>query len=82
MPIGILCEVDVKHVSFELCPGDIVVMVSDGVTGECEECPWLFDLLAKNLPCRTLERTAELIVKYSGVMGSVDDISVVLIEIK
>lgn len=82
MPIGILCEVDVKRVSFELCSGDVVVMVSDGVTGECEECPWLFDLLAKNLPCRTLERTAELIVKYSGAMGSVDDISVVLIEIK
>ena len=82
MPIGILKDVDVKCFSFDLCVGDIVVMVSDGVTGEGEECPWLFDLLAKNLPCRTLERTAELIVKYSCARGSVDDISVVLVEIK
>ena len=82
MPIGILKDVDLKCFSFDLCVGDIVVMVSDGVTGEGEECPWLFDLLAKNLPCRTLERTAELIVKYSCARGSVDDISVVLIEIK
>ena len=82
MPIGILKDVDVKCFSFDLCVGDIVVMVSDGVTGEGEECPWLFDLLAKNLPCRTLERIAELIVKYSCARGSVDDISVVLVEIK
>lgn len=82
MPIGILGEVDVKRFSLELCRGDIVVMVSDGVTGEGGECPWLFDLLAQNLPCRTLERTAELIIKYSSAKGSVDDISVLLIEIK
>ena len=82
MPIGILREVDVKRFSLELCSGDIVVMVSDGVTGEGGECPWLFDLLAKNLPCRSLERTAELIVKYSQASGSVDDVSVLLVEIK
>lgn len=82
MPIGILKEVDVKRFSLELCAGDIVVMVSDGVTGEGGECPWLFDLLAKNLPCRSLERTAELIVKYSQASGSVDDVSVLLVEIK
>ena len=82
MPIGILKDVDLKHFSFDLCVGDVVVMVSDGVTGESGECPWLFDLLARNLPRHSLERTAELIIKYSTNSGSVDDISIILIEVK
>ena len=82
MPLGILREPDVKTFSFTLCRGDVVVMVSDGVTGEEGECPWLFDLLTKNLPCRTLESTAELIVKYSIAKGSGDDVSLLLVKIK
>jgi hypothetical protein len=27
-------------------------MVSDGVTGGDEECPWLFDLLRQNIEAR------------------------------
>ncbi len=81
MPLGILRDADVKSFSLELCRGDVVVMVSDGVSGEDGECPWLFDLLTKNLPCRTLESTAELIVKYSVAKGSGDDVSVLLIKI-
>lgn len=82
MPVGILREADVKCFSLDLCRDDVVVMVSDGVTGEAGECPWLFDLLTKNLPCRTLESTAELIVKYSVAKGSGDDVSVLLIKVK
>ncbi len=82
MPLGILREVDVKCFSLDLCRDDVVVMVSDGVTGEAGECPWLFDLLTKNLPCRTLESTAELIVKYSVAKGSGDDVSVLLIKVR
>lgn len=82
MPIGILNEVDVKSFDLKLSSGDVVVMVSDGVTGESGECPWLFDLLAQNLPSRGLERTADLIVKYASTKGSVDDISVMLVKIE
>jgi serine phosphatase RsbU (regulator of sigma subunit) len=82
MPIGILREVDIKKFELNLSRGDVVVMVSDGVTGESGECPWLFDLLVQNLPSRGLERTADLIVKYASARGSVDDISVVLVRIE
>ena len=81
MPIGILNDVDIKRFELELSRGDVIVMVSDGVTGEGVECPWLFDLLAQNLPNRTLERTAELIVKYATAKGSGDDITVVLLRV-
>ena len=79
--MGILNEVDLKSFEFELCHGDVIVMVSDGVMGEGAECSWLFDLLAQNLPNRSLERTAELIVKYATAKGSSDDITVVLVKV-
>ena len=82
MPIGILDDVDIKKFELELSRGDIVVMLSDGVTGEGSECPWLFDLLAQNLPNRSLERTAELIVKYATAKGSSDDITVLLVRVE
>ena len=82
MPIGILNEVDLKRFDFELSHGDVIVMVSDGVTGEGEECPWLFDLLAQSMPNRNLDRTAELIVKYATANGSSDDITVLLVRVE
>ena len=81
MPIGILDDVDLKKYELELSRGDVVVMVSDGVTGEGGECPWLFDLLAQNLPNRGLERTADLIVKYATAKGSGDDITVMIVKV-
>lgn len=82
MPVGILPDVDVKISSLELRRGDVIVMVSDGVTGEGEECPWLFELLSQSLPSRSLDRIAELIVKYATAQGSVDDISVLIVRIE
>ena len=82
MPIGILNEVDLKKFELELSRGDVIVIVSDGVTGEGSECPWLFDLLAQNLPNRSLERTAELIVKYATAKGTGDDITVILVRVE
>ena len=82
MPIGILNDVDIKKYELDLSHGDVIVMVSDGVTGEGEECPWLFDLLAQNLPNRSLERTADLIVKYANAKGSGDDITVLLVRVE
>ena len=74
-------NVDLKKYELELSHGDVVVMVSDGVTGEGGECPWLFDLLAQNLPNRGLERTADLIVKYATAKGSDDDITVMIVKV-
>lgn len=82
MPIGILREVDVKSFDMGLRRGDTVIMISDGVTGEGGECPWLFDLLSQNLPSRGPERIAELIVKYATAKGDGDDISVVVVAVK
>ena len=82
MPIGILDETDTKRFNFKLSEGDVVVMISDGVTGGREECPWLFDLLRQNAESAGLERTADLIMKYAVGHGSSDDISVAVMRIE
>ena len=82
MPIGILPESESKRYEFSLSEGDVVIMLSDGVTGGEEECPWLFDLLRQNVESSGIERTAELIVKYAVGHGSEDDISVVVVRME
>lgn len=82
MPIGILRDSETKKLDFTLSEGDVVVMVSDGVTGGEEECPWLFDLLRQNIETSDTERTAELILKYAVGHGSTDDITVAVIKVE
>ncbi len=81
LPIGILCDSQAKRLDFSLSSGDVVVMVSDGVTGSDEECPWLFELLRQNIECSDVERTADLIMKYAIGHGSPDDITVAVVKV-
>ncbi len=81
MPIGILKEAVAKETEFELSAGDVVLMMSDGVIGEREECPWLYDLLRRNVENAGIERTADLVMKYALGNGSKDDISLAIIRV-
>ncbi len=82
MPIGILKEAQTKQTEFELSAGDVVLMMSDGVIGEHEECPWLYELLRRNVESAGLERTADLVMKYALGSGSKDDISLVIMRVR
>ena len=46
-PVGIMKELCAEKVEFRLLCGDVVIMVSDGVTGSCEEAPWITELLGE-----------------------------------
>jgi stage II sporulation protein E len=81
LPIGILHESETKRTDITLSSGDVVVMVSDGVTGGEEECQWLFDLVRQNIGSGGIDRTADLIVKYAIGKGSSDDITVAITKI-
>ena len=80
VPVGIIKELDFRKIDLDLSSGDLVVMVSDGVTDGKEECPWLFDLL-RSQSVSEPERIAELIVKYAKSEGATDDVSVIVAKI-
>jgi len=82
LPVGILKDVDQKRIRFELCAGDVIVMVSDGVTQGREECPWLYDLLRRNVETLGIEGVADRIVQYAKSCGSDDDVSVLVLRVE
>lgn len=81
VPVGIIRESDTRRIGFDVAAGDMIVMVSDGVTQGREECPWLFDLLRSQSEDVSVDRIADLVVKYAKNEGASDDLSVLVIKI-
>ena len=82
VPVGIIREIDTRQIDFEVSCGDVIVMVSDGVTDGKEECAWLFDLLRSQGNSASPERIADLVVKYAKAEGATDDISVIVVRVE
>ncbi len=82
MPMGIIREPDIKKIGLEVGAGDLLVMVSDGVTQGREECPFAYDLIQCHGGRSDVERLSELLVKYARDEGSTDDISVLVLRIE
>lgn len=81
MPIGIVKAIDTGRVDMELLPGDVIIMVSDGVTEGREECPELFELLRSRLLTHSAEELADAVIGYADERGCRDDVSVVVVKI-
>lgn len=83
VPVGIMRALDAEAISFNLEDGDTVIMMSDGVTGSYEECPWLYDLLCSGLmnidnPAAAARIIGEAAVKNTG---RDDDITVCVMKV-
>jgi serine/threonine protein phosphatase PrpC len=65
----------------DLLPGDVIVLVSDGVTEGREECPELFEYLRSRLLTHDSDDLADAIMKYAEEQGCEDDVSAVVIRI-
>lgn len=81
VPIGIIQEPDTKTIRISLDEGDVIVMVSDGITQGKEECPWLFELLLGQGEDFSADRLADRIIKYAKGEGATDDLSVLVIKV-
>ncbi|MBQ2806064.1 MAG: SpoIIE family protein phosphatase [Clostridia bacterium] len=79
-PIGIMHAVQAQIIPFELSDGDVIVMVSDGVTGGNEDCPWLLSLLG-NHPSKDPAVLKETILLHARESGSRDDMSCAVMRI-
>lgn len=83
VPIGIIRALDAEVISFDIREGDSIIMMSDGVTGSYEACPWLYEALesshvAELSPAKAAKWIGELAAKHTG---KEDDISVAVMNI-
>ena len=82
VPIGIVNDVDVGRIDMELCPNDVIVMVSDGVTQGREESPELFDYLRARILTHSAQQLADAVIDFAKQQGREDDVSVVVMKIE
>jgi stage II sporulation protein E len=80
-PIGIMHAVQAQIIPFELMEGDVIVMVSDGITGGNEDCPWLISLLSGN-PLQDPAVLKETILLHARESGSQDDMSCAVMRVE
>ena len=83
VPVGIMRALDAEAISFDLQDDDTVIMMSDGVTGNYEDCPWLYELLCDGLkredsPSRMAKMIGEAALKN---MGREDDVTVCVMKV-
>lgn len=81
LPLGILRDSAPELLHFRTHPGDVVVMVSDGVTLGNDECPWLIDLLSTPLP-DSMDNLRLDILRRAIASGSPDDLSAIAIRVE
>lgn len=80
VPIGILNTLDVQKTDFPLRAGDTVVMISDGIIQEDEDCEWLTSYLT-GVGKLTPEEIVYHICRKSAERETHDDCSVVALRI-
>ena len=85
VPLGIIGELDAGKTEFAVEPGDMILMISDGVLAGTDEDEngsyvWLLDLLS-SCDARHLDETARRALRMARIAGSRDDASAAVIAI-
>lgn len=78
-PIGILESLDAEKLCFEVRSGDVLVQVSDGITGGEEDCPWLSEMLLSRWEGEA-EEFARMVINHASGAGA-DDLSVLITRV-
>jgi stage II sporulation protein E len=84
VPVGIIRALDAEIISFDIKAGDKIIMMSDGVCGSYEACPWLYELLESR---EVAELSPVQAAKYIGkaaenATGKEDDITVAVMNVR
>jgi stage II sporulation protein E len=78
-PVGILEALDAERIRFDVREGDVILQVSDGVSGGEEECLWLSELLCNRWD-GDAQKFARLVLARASE-ESEDDLSVLVTEV-
>ena len=81
-PIGILPDLDAEKTPFRLQDGDVVVLLSDGITGAQEESLWLCEMLTTGWLDDPEEMADKLLTGARRHNEARDDMTVILLTVK
>lgn len=81
-PLGLMRAIDSERIRVECREGDVVIMLSDGITDSKDAVAWLPELLSKSFQ-GTISEYADYIISEAAKRGVPrDDMSVALVKIK
>ncbi len=83
LPIGITREITAEEIRFSLLPGDLVVMISDGISQSFEDGVWLLELLSDKIdPIAPLSLIARRILDEAKAKNHrSDDMTVEIVRV-
>ena len=81
-PIGAMENVDLQTCLTEVCAGDIIIMMSDGVCEIPEETFWLLDTVNSASKINAEELAKKIIAEAERNNRTGDDMSVTVVEVK
>jgi stage II sporulation protein E len=82
VPLGLMRTLDAEKIRFDAEPGDIIIMLSDGISQSSEDAPWLMELLAGEWE-EDMDAMAQRIVTIaSKTKDRCDDLSVALVRVR
>ena len=81
-PLGVLKSTDAEKIKSELCDGDFILMMSDGIIGSDEDSPWLIELLARISPGSTEELARAVLEGAMSNADGCDDMTAIAIRVK
>ena len=81
-PIGLMKTIDAERIKVEIKPGDLVIMISDGVSESPDDAPWLLELLAKPAPDTLADYANLILTSAKANTPSRDDMTVAVTRIE
>jgi stage II sporulation protein E len=81
-PIGLMKNVDAERVRVEARDGDVIVMISDGVSQSPEDAVWLIEYLNKNKADNLADYADKILTLAVKNSAAQDDMSVIAVRIK
>ena len=81
VPVGMMATLDAEKIRFDAEPGDVIVMLSDGVSQTPEDAPWLLELLSGTWEGDLQDVAQRIVAVASRTREHPDDLSVALIRV-